>query len=54
MSASLTVLITFAANEDLTLAVAGGDAGMSFTCLPRPIDHTAHYGDPQRDLQAFQ
>ena len=44
----------FAANEDLALAVAGGDAKVGFACFAGAVDDTAHDGDAQRDGKALE
>ena len=41
-----------APDEDLALAVAGGDAEIGLPRLPGTVHHAAHDGDPQRDLHA--
>src|SRR6185295_9074541 len=43
-----------AVHEDLALAVAGRDPEVGLAGLTRPVHHTAHDGDPQRDLHALQ
>src|SRR5690242_850424 len=43
-----------AADEDLALAVAGGDAQVGFAGLARAVDHTAHDRDAKRDVEAVQ
>src|SRR6478736_5881125 len=43
-----------ALDEDLALAVAGGDSEVGLAGLPRAVDDAAHDGDPQRDLHAFE
>ena len=49
-----TVLIDLAPDEDLALAVAGGDAEVGLAGLARPVDDAAHDGDPQRHLHALE
>ena len=43
-----------ALDEDLALAVAGGDAEVGLAGLARAVDDAAHDGDAQRDLHALE
>src|SRR6478735_6778607 len=43
-----------ALDEDLALAVAGGDAEVGLARLAGPVDDAAHDGHPQRHLHAVQ
>src|SRR3954447_7785049 len=43
-----------ALDEDLALAVAGGDAEVGLAGLARAVHHAAHDRDAQRDLHALQ
>jgi len=43
-----------AADEDLALAVARGDAQVGLAGLARAVDHAAHDRDPQRDLHTLE
>src|SRR5215207_2044536 len=40
-----------ALDEDLALAVAGGDAEVGLAGLARAVDDAAHHGDAERDLR---
>src|SRR4029453_170637 len=40
-----------ATDEDLALAVAGGDPEIRFPRLSGSVDNTAHHGDPKRHFQ---
>src|SRR3954465_9607949 len=43
-----------ALDEDLALAVAGGDAEVGFASLAGAVDHAAHDCDAERDLHALE
>src|SRR5690606_7241819 len=43
-----------ALDEDLPLAVAGGDTEIGLAGLPRAVDDAAHDGDAQRDGHALE
>ena len=43
-----------ALDEDLALAVAGGDAEVGLAGLTRAVDDAAHHGDAQRHLEAVE
>ena len=43
-----------ALDEDLALAVAGGDAEVGLAGLARAVDDAAHDGDAQRHLHALE
>src|SRR4051812_47789638 len=43
-----------ALDEDLALAVAGGDTEVGLTGFARPVDDAAHHGDTEGDGQALE